>query len=118
MTIAQVAVSLRKRTRMTQAQFAKALGLKQRETVAQYEGGTLRPSLDVMERMARLSGLSIQDVLHVPSIDEKAEQEHQNQTARANLEVCLHSHHRDVVIQTLATFAGRRPEPKGPSKTK
>lgn len=113
MTIAQVVVSLRKRAGMTQAQFAKASGLKTRETVAQYEGSTIRPSLQILEAMARLSGLTIEDVLHVPSIDEKAEREHENQTARANLEICLNSSVRATVIRVLATFAGRELGPRG-----
>lgn len=112
MTIKEMVRVLRTRSRMTQAQFARALGVT-RETVAHYEGGGMRPSLERLEMMAKLSGLSINDLLNVPSADQSAEKEQQNTEARANLEICLNSPQRPLVISFLETFSGRKSHRKG-----
>lgn len=107
MDIPDMVVALRKRAKMTQAQFAKACGLKTRETVAQYESGTIRPSLQVIEAMAKLSGLSVGDLLSVPNPEQSADRDRENQEARQNLEICLHGDRRRVVIEALEVFSGR-----------
>ena len=62
MSIATAIKKHRTARKMTQEALAQALGL-QRVTIASYEGGTVRPSLDVAHNMAQLFHVSIESLL-------------------------------------------------------
>lgn len=108
MRVSELVQTLRRRTNMKQWQFAKALRVT-RGAVAAYETGQMNPSFKVLDKMARLAGLTVADLLTVPTIAEKQDRTLEDTTARANLEICLNSPNRELVITTLAFFAGRSP---------
>ena len=101
--------TLRNRTTMTQAQFGKAVRVT-RGAIAAYETGQMNPSFKVLTKMAKLAGLNLSDLLTVPSVKDTQERLADDTTARANLEIVLNSSHRELVIKSLALFAGRSPK--------
>jgi len=91
---------------MKQAKFASALGVTH-GAVRAYESGQMNPSFHVLEKMAKLSGLVVSDLLTVPTIKESHDRSLEDTTARANLEICLHTPSRELVVMMVAFFAGR-----------
>jgi len=108
MNMNELVQNLRVRAKMTQRNFAKALGLKRRETVAYYESGRDNPNIHVLEKMAELAGLKLADLLTIPTTVEAEDRKQQDQTAKNNLAICLNNENRDLAIAFLAEFAGRR----------
>ena len=62
MSLATAIKKHRKARKITQQELAQALGL-QRVTIASYEGGAVKPSLDVAYKMAQLFNVSIESLL-------------------------------------------------------
>lgn len=108
MNLPDLVRTLRSRTNMKQWQFAKALRVT-RGAIAAYETGQMNPSFKILDKMAKLTGLTVSDLLTVPTIKEAQDRIADDTTARANLEICLNSHSREMVILFLAFFAGRSP---------
>lgn len=106
MTVSDLARALRSRSGMTQVQFAKALRIT-RGAVAAYETGQGNPSFLMLGKMAKLAGLTICDLLTVPTLKEAQDRAADDVAARGNLEICLNSPNRELVVATLAYFAGR-----------
>jgi DNA-binding XRE family transcriptional regulator len=106
MTSQDIVKALRARAHMTQEEFAKAVDVT-RGAIATYETGSKRPSLLILDKMAKLSGLQLSDLLRVPSIDEMHDRIAEDAAANANLQICLRSPSRRLAIESLAFFALR-----------
>ncbi len=108
MNLPELVKTLRNRSNMKQWQFAKAIRVT-RGAVAAYESGQTNPSFKVLDKMAKLSGLSVSDLLTVPTVKESQDRVAEDTSARGNLEICLNSPSREMVLMFLAFFAGRSP---------
>ncbi len=62
MNLGQAIGDNRKRLNMTQAELAARLGVSQ-ETIANYEAGRREPSIDIVAAMARIFGITVDDLL-------------------------------------------------------
>ncbi len=61
---------LRQNAGLSPAQLGDLLGLSE-QTVAQWESGQAKPSLDMAEKLAEALGISLTELLHAPSVEKK-----------------------------------------------
>ena len=80
--IPQILKACRKKANMTQAQFAKTIGIK-RSAYAYYESGRTRPKIETLRTIAKVYGIDVNELIS----NKNSDLLHQDQEQKINFDI-------------------------------